>query len=122
MKANKIFENYPSEEDSSWTEFQMNMFGGINLITKVQVSEEDTEELSNESIDPMILDEFLLKKLGLNYKEVKDLELEEDFSINNYNQKNEIVIFKTNLGNVEVSLKELQNLVEIRHKVWRKEA
>ena len=79
MKAQFIFENYPSEEDSSWTEFQMNMFGGINLITKVQVSEDEVEELSNESIDPMILDEFLLKELGLNYKEVKDLELEEEF-------------------------------------------
>lgn len=111
MKAKKIFENY-SNEDSSWTEFQMNMFGGINLITKVQVSEDDTEELSKESIDPMILDEFLLNELGLNYKEVKELELEEEFSISNYNQQNEIVTFKTNLREVKVTLNQLSNLAD----------
>lgn len=118
MKAQFIFEDYPSE-DSSWMEFDMNNDGFIDIITKIQVSEDDTEELARDPIDPMILDEFLLKELGLNYKEVEELGLEEEFSINNYSQQKEIITFKTNLGEVKASFDQLSNLADKTRKTRR---
>lgn len=120
MKAQFIFENYPpgaeydrnapwnEPEDSSWTDFEMD--GDPYLVTKGYVSEDDIEILDNQSIDPMNLDKVLLKKLGLSYEELENLEMEEEFSIEEYHQIGDIVYFKTNIGDTEISIDELQSL------------
>jgi len=122
MKAKFIFENYPpgaeydrnapwnESEDSSWTDFETDRDGDPRLITKAYVSEDDIEILENRSIDPMHLDKALLKKLGLFYEELEDLGMEEEFSIEEYYQKGNTVYFKTNIGDTEISIDELQSL------------
>ncbi len=129
MKAQFIFENYPpgveydsnapwNDSDSSWTEFDMdNTMGGIYLKTKVQVSEEDEEEIEKESIDPMILDKALLKKLGLNYEELESMGIEEEFRIDDYRQKGDIVLFKTTAGDTKLYIGELSQLAEETQKL-----
>lgn len=122
MRARFIFENYPlgaaydrnapwnQPEDNSIIDFEMDRDGDPRLITKVYIGEEDIEILDNKSIDPMHLDKALLKKLGLSYGELEGINMEEEFSIEEYYQKGNTVYFKTNIGDTEISIDELQSL------------
>jgi hypothetical protein len=122
MKAQFIFENYPpgaandpnapwnETEDRSWTDFEMDKDGDPRLVTKAYVGEDDLEILDNQSMDPMSLDKALLKKLGLSYEELEGLDMEEEFSIEEYHQKSNTVYFKTTAGDTELSIGELQRL------------
>jgi hypothetical protein len=117
MKAKFIFENTYSGE-YSWTEFNMGS-DWISLTTKIQISNEDEEEIKKEYIDPMILDKFLLKRLGINYAELEQMNMEEEFTIHSYNQVKDRVLFKTNIEDVIVSITELFNLAEETQKIQK---
>jgi len=132
MKAQFIFENYPpgveydrnapwnQSEDHSFTDFDMKDDGDINLVTKAYVGEDDIEILEVSTIDPMILDKFLLKKLGLNYEEIEEIGMEEDFLVQDYDQNKEEVFFKTNIGDTQVSMRELYDLADETRKMYVK--
>jgi hypothetical protein len=129
MKAQFIFENYPlgtandpnapwnESEDKSFTEFEIKG-SDFRLITKAYVGEDDIEILENQEMDPMDLDKALLSKLGLSYEELEAMNMEEEFYIEDYNQKNNIVYFKTTAGDTELSISELQFLAGIRHRKY----
>jgi hypothetical protein len=122
MKAKFIFENYPPGaandrnapwnqcDDHSYVDFEMDKDGDPRLITKACVGEDDIEILENRSIDPMYLDRALLKKLGLSYDELENLNMEEEFYIEEYYQKKDTVYFKTTAGDTQLSISELQSL------------
>ena len=122
MKAQFIFENYPpgaandpnapwnQSDDGSYTDFEMDKDGDPRLVTKAYVGEDDLEILENRSIDIMYLDRALLKKLGLSYNELENLNMEEDFYIEEYHQKGDTVYFKTTAGDTELSIGEIQDL------------
>lgn len=132
MKAQFIFENYPlgascdpnapwnQPEDHSFTDFEMKDDGDIKLVTKAYVGEDDIEILEVCTIDPMILDKFLLKKLGLNYEEIEQIGMEEDFLVQDYDQEREEVFFKTNIGDTQVSMRELYDLADETRKMYVK--
>lgn len=120
MKAQFIFENAPwnESEDHSWVIFDIED-GSFVLRTKIQTSEEDEEEIDKEIIDPDILYRHLSRKLGLDYDELESMDMSGEFDIDNYDQKDEIVHFKTTAGDTELSLQELFNLADKTRKIRR---
>jgi len=122
MKAQFIFENYPSgaandpnapwneSEDNIIVDFEVGKDGDPRLITKAYVGEDDLKILKNQPIDPMYLDRALLTKLGLSYNELENLNMEEEFFIEDYYQKGNTVYFETTAGDTELSIDEIGSL------------
>jgi hypothetical protein len=131
MRAKFINENYPpgakDDPNAPWNEREdpsqtvLKISGGdYELITSVQVAEDDWEEIENLSIDPYDMDELISQKLGLDFEQMEVNG--ETIEIQDVSQKDENFFLTTDQGNVELTLGELIELSEKgfkRQMAWR---